>query len=88
MNFDRKIWKKYGWQNGDQVDGEIFKKEIAKKVKGKLPRFYYYIFQDANFHSLNQALESSGKFEGEYGSDKAEADYAEYKNKGGRTWNL
>jgi len=88
MITDSNIWNKYGWKSGGQVDIEIYKKELGKKVKGKLPMLYYYIFEDANYHTLNQALEEMNKFKGKYGSDESERQYNEYKQAGGKTWKL
>lgn len=69
----------------------------------KLSIIYYYIFEDANFHTLNNELTRKGVF-GEvkvtqyvngtvyspksYGTPYAERLYRDYKKSGGRTWQL
>ena len=67
-------------------DFEIFKRELKKRVKSKLPYFYYYIFEDANYHTLNQALEELNLFTEE--NEKQQERYDEYRKKGGKTWEL
>lgn len=87
MKLDSSIWKKYGWQNGSQVNLDLFKKELRKKVKPRsLDYIYYHIFEDANYHSLNTALEEIGAFKGTYAD--TEEEYNAYRTAGGKTWNL
>lgn len=87
MKLDQTIWKKYGWQDGGQVNDDLFKKEVQKKIKPRtLDYIYYHILEDANFHSLNKNLEAIGAFRGTYAD--AQKDFDEYRSKGGKTWNL
>jgi hypothetical protein len=66
----------------------------------KISILYYYILEDANYHSLNTQLTKNGNY-GEYtirssgiyvpksyGSDYAEYLFKKYREEGGRTWNL
>lgn len=87
MILDESIWNKYGWKSGDDVDIEKYKSELKKKIKPiSLSYIYYHILEDANFHSLNKALEEIGAFRGTYGD--AQDEFTDYKNSGGKTWNL
>ena len=90
MNIDRKIWGRHGWTSGDMVDSAIYRAELIaeldKRGIKKLPYLYYHIFEDANFHTLNSALEYRGRLIGNYG--EAQKDFDEYSRKGGRTWEL
>lgn len=88
MIMDNQIWDKHGWKHAGAINKAIYRKEISKRVKGKIPIIYYYIFEDANFHSLNKALEDLNRFEGEYGSVDAEEQWKAYRKAGGRTWDL
>ena len=85
MDKDASIWDKNGWQSGSDVDLLVYKREIKVAPKS-LPYIYYHIFEDANFHSLNKVFEEIGAFQGTYGN--AQAEFNDYKNSGGRTWNL
>jgi len=71
-----------------KANHEEFKQKVAEHVKGKLPIIFYYIFEDANYHTFNQALEELGKFSGTYGSEKVENEFREYKKLGGKTYNI
>ncbi len=88
MSLDTQIWNKYGWKSGGEVNFAVYQQELNKKVKGKLPILFYYIFEDANYHTLNKALEELKKFKGSYGSDEAERQWNEYRKAGGKTWNF
>ena len=77
MLIENSVWNK---------DAEIYLTTLRKKIKSKLPYYYYYIFEDANYHSLNSALSELNLFAEE--TSKSEEIYQEYKKKGGRTWNL
>jgi hypothetical protein len=70
--------------------------------KGKrLSILYYYILEDANFHTLNSKLTMLGHFgsfrvsryetgnvytPNSYGTEYAEKRFKEYRRLGGRTW--
>lgn len=87
MKLDNQIWKKFGWKSGGDVDMGKFKEEVRKKVKsGSLHYIYYHIFEDANYHSLNNALEETGAFTGTYAD--AQEKFDEYGRAGGKTWNV
>ena len=90
MTLDSSIWEKYGWQDGSQVDMNVYKNEIRKKISQKsIDPIYFSILEDANFHSLNKALEEIGAFKKKFeGDEKDEEIYNDYKNSGGRTWNV
>jgi hypothetical protein len=90
MRIDNKIWQKHGWTNGGMVDSMIYRVELIaeldKKGIKRLPYIYYHIFEDANYHTLNSALEDRGRLSGNYG--EAQKDFDEYSRKGGKTWEL
>jgi hypothetical protein len=60
--------------------------KLKKTKKASLPFIYYYILEDANFHSENRILESAGAFKKRSESDEVE--YEDYRKSGGRTYNL
>lgn len=87
MKLDNSIWNKYKWESEDQVDQEIYQAELKKKIRPRsLSYVYYHIFEDANYHSLNKALEEIGAFYGTYGD--AQEEFTDYHNSGGKTWQL
>lgn len=90
MRIDTMIWNKHGWRSGGAVKQNIYLRDLRKATKSmsKLPIIYYYILEDANYHTLNKGLEEIDKFKGKYGSDKSEDEYSKYRKNGGRTWNL
>lgn len=60
--------------------------KLKKTKAGSLPFFYYYILEDANFHSENKILQEVDAFQGEYSSDSET--YEDYRKSGGKTWEL
>ena len=87
MILDNKIWNKYGWESGGDVNDDIHKKEWQKKIKPQsLNYIYYHIFEDANFHSMNSMFEELNVFQGTY--EGTEEEYNDYRKSGGRTWNI
>ncbi|HLD90341.1 MAG TPA: hypothetical protein VI911_04905 [Patescibacteria group bacterium] len=87
MKLDGKIWDKYGWQSGNDVNESTYSQEISKVVKPQtLDIIYYYIFEDANFHTLCKGLVQIGAFKKPYGQDNEI--YEEYRKLGGKTWQL
>lgn len=88
MRIDNIIWAKYHWQSEGEVNWIIYKKEVNKRIKGKLPMIVYYVLQDANFHTMNKMLTELNKFKGTYGNPKTEAEWEEYGRLGGKTWEL
>jgi len=84
-----------------RVEG-VARRLMAGRWRGKrLPMLYYYILEDANFHSLNRELTKKGVF-GEFETHQYpsgdvvvpksragdDAEYREYRRLGGRTWEL
>ena len=59
---------------------------LKKMKKGSLSYIYYYILEDANYHSENKILEEVGAFRGKYGDNSVE--YEDYRKSGGRTYKL
>ena len=87
MKLDSSIWNKYGWTSGSEVEQGKYQAELKKKINQKsLSYVYYHILEDANFHSLNKALEEVGAFHGTYG--EAQDEFTDYRSSGGRTWKL
>jgi len=91
IDTDSKLWDKLKVRSGgelreDNLKWELYKKAWATKQKSKLPRVYYYIFEDANYHDLNKAFEELGLWQGIYGQDQYI--YDKYRKAGGRTWKL
>lgn len=78
--------------------------QIKSRLKGrKLSILYFYILEDANFHNENGILTEMGVFgpfniqyypngnvasPKSYGNDNAEKLWKEYRNAGGRTYDL
>lgn len=74
------------------------------KTLSRVSIVYYYIFEDANFHTLNEQMTRKGLYgpfkqnrydDGKvisspksYGKSYVEYNYKEYKKSGGRTWEL
>jgi hypothetical protein len=85
MAKDGQIWSKFNWQSGGQVDMEKYKKELKVKPRS-ISYLFYHIFEDANYHTLNEALQEMGAFIGSYAN--SESEYQDYKKSGGRTYNL
>lgn len=87
MKLDGKIWDKNQWQSGNDVNMPVYVQEISKTVKPQsLDIIYYYIFEDANFHTLCEGLNQIGAFKKPYGQDNEI--YQEYRKLGGKTWQL
>ena len=87
MKLDDKIWTIHGWKSGSEVNESIYSQEISKVVKPRsLDILYYYIFEDANFHTLCKVLNQIGAFKKPYGQDMQI--YEEYHKLGGKTWQL
>jgi len=93
------IWDKYGWESGGEIQEDpkkmkIYEKELKKSMKdlgvGKLPNFYYNIFEDANWHLMNKTLDKFGYFKNKepYAQKDADSDYKKYRSLGGKTWKL
>lgn len=57
-----------------------------KLKKNSLEFYYYYIFEDANFHALNRDLEEKGIFKEE--TEKDSEIYNDYIESKGKTWKL
>lgn len=92
MIINNKIWDRHEWESGGDVVKSIYRNELKDELEKlnirELSILYYYIFEDANYHTLNQALEELGIYKGTYGSEKAEQMWQKYRTKGGRTWRL
>lgn len=59
--------------------------KLLKDIKkGSLDIIYYYILEDANYHTLNTDLEDKGAFKKPYGEDTEI--FEDYRKKGGKTW--
>jgi len=88
MQLDRKISGRYPTEPMSEKDLTVIKPLAKKLFKGKIPRIYYYILEDCNYHSLNRVLdEGLHLFTGKY--DKKEfANFKDYQKSGGRTWQL
>lgn len=77
------VWEKHGWKSGGDVKDTVLKKAMMKKFgKKKFDPVVAEILEDANFHSVNQALDELGmvKYKGTL--------LPKYKKLGGRTWNI
>jgi len=78
-----KIWQTHKWEHRGMVKQDVLKKEIMKKFgKKKFDPVVAEILEDANFHSVNQALDEMGLVE--YKGDRL----TKYKKLGGRTWDI
>ena len=88
MKFDNGIWDKYKWRSGSDVDKKIYTKEVKDYItkNGKLSPIYEHILEDANYHSLNEAINRVKGFSGSYG--EAEEDFNNYEKFGEKTWDL
>ena len=69
---------------GEKQAIEYYKKMNIKK--NSLSMVYYYILEDANFHTENRVLTEMGLFKTEKESDSDI--YNDYRRSGGRTYNL
>lgn len=91
MLTDAKIWERHGWEDGGAVVPDVYRKELkaelAKMKIRKLDPIYYSIFEDANWHTMNEALLKLGVFE-RYPSEVDDKVYRKYRSMGGKTWEL
>lgn len=94
MKMDIAIWDRHDWQSGGAVNKVVHRKELRRELSNsnihKIPDFYYFIFEDGNFHTLNEALEDINRFESKNPSfnEKAQETYDQYRDAGGKTWVL
>jgi len=94
MKADNEILNRHNWISGGDVDKLTYLKDlkrILKKLKiKKLEPLYYLILEDANYHTLNEALVDLKMFPTmmPWTSPKADRDFKKYKRLGGRTWEL
>lgn len=83
MNLNSKVWNKHGWQSGSDVVNDVLKKEIKKKFgTKKFDPVVSEILEDANYHSVNQALQDTGSVK--YKGNRLK----KYMKLGGKTWDL
>jgi len=83
MVANSEIWEKYNWRSGGEVKQDILKQELKKKFgEQKFDPVVAEVLEDANFHSINQALQESGavRYKG--------TELKRYRKLGGRTWDI
>ncbi len=69
------------------MENKIRPDKTAEKLKNKkLPHIYYHIFEDANYHSLNRALEEKKALKGSYSGTQNK--FHNYRKAGGKTWDI
>jgi len=90
MLADARIWEKHGWEHGGMVVKPVYEKELkaelAKLGVTKLSPIFYNIFEDANWHTMNEALVKFGVLV--YPIEADEKVFDAYRSQGGKTWEL
>ena len=74
-------WSDLDWRQKSRSKAIAYVKKL-----GKLPNFYYNIFEDANYHNLNEVLIDNNKFYSKTPHIQGDEDYKNYRQLGGRTW--
>jgi len=74
-------WADLDWRQKSRSKALAYVKSL-----GKLPNFYYNIFEDANYHDLNETLIENNKFGSKTPHIQGNEDYNTYKKFGGKTW--
>lgn len=85
---DRKITARYPTEPISEKDLTVIKPLAKKLFKGKIPRIYYYILEDCNYHSLNRLLDEGLHLFSLDKDGKEGITYKDYRASGGRTWQL
>lgn len=88
MQLDRKISGRYPTEPISEKDLIIIKPLAKKLFKGKISRIYYYILEDCNYHSLNRVLDKGLHLFSLDKDGKEGITYKDYRDSGGRTWQL
>ena len=100
MKLDNKLWESHGWKLvsscGGDVHQGIYRREVLKALDAKysthkriISGVVGLILEDANYHTMNSILVAEGVFTTDPWSDERNGKlYEDFRNSGGRTWNL
>lgn len=88
LAIEKKAQRIMSASNGRWGDKQALQEKYKKMgiKKDSLPILYYYILEDANYHTEAQVLEDMGVFKEKYGVKQEE--FADYRKSGGRTYNI
>jgi hypothetical protein len=90
MLVETSIWEKHGWEDGGMVVKPVYEKELKAELQKlgvtKLNPIFYDIFEDANWHTMNEALVKFGVLV--YPTESDNKVFDAYRSQGGRTWQL
>lgn len=88
LAIEKKAQRIMSASNGRWGDKQALQEKYKKMgiKKDSLPILYYYILEDANYHTEAQVLEDMGVFKEKYGVKQEE--FTDYRKSGGRTYNI